>query len=93
MDEQARYEEAKKRVTELKEFYHHIVVYLIVNAILFFINIMTSPGYLWFLWPLLGWGIGIAFHALSVFGDFWGRSWEERKIREIMDRDKRLGGS
>ena len=93
MDEQARYEEAKKRVAELRDFYQHLVVYAVVNAILFTINILTSPRYYWFFWPLLGWGIGIVFHALSTFGAFWGKSWEERKIRELMDRDTRPGGN
>ena len=39
------------------------------------------------LWPALGWGVGIAFHAISVFGI--GKSWEERKIRELMEKDEK----
>ena len=31
--------------------------YLIFNAILFLINLMTYPGYWWFIWPALGWGL------------------------------------
>jgi uncharacterized membrane protein len=90
MDEQARYEQAKKRVTELKDFYQHLIVYLAVNAFLVVINLLTSPGHLWFYWPLLGWGIGVAIHAATVFGSskFWGSRWEERKIKELMDKDK-----
>lgn len=91
MDEQARYEEAKKRVLEIKGFYQHLVSYLIINAALLVINLLTSPQYLWFLWPLVGWGIGLAFHALSVFGGLWGKSWEERKIKELMEKDKPTG--
>ena len=91
MDEQARYEEAKKRVAEIKGFYQHLASYLVVNAALVIINLLTSPGYLWFVWPLGGWGIGLALHALSVFGGLWGKSWEERKIKEFMDRDKSTG--
>ena len=36
------------------------------------------------------WGIGIAFHALGVFGTniFLGHDWEERKIQQIMSKDK-----
>jgi hypothetical protein len=34
---------------------------------------MTAPGYLWFLWPALGWGVGIAFHAINVYGI--GKEW------------------
>lgn len=46
MDEQARYQEAKKRVAELKGFYQHLVSYLVVNAVLVVINLLTSPEYL-----------------------------------------------
>ena len=87
MDEQARYEDAKKRANEIKEFYQHLTTYVLVNAFLFAVNKLTSPGYNWFIWPLLGWGLGLVLHALSVFGRLWGRDWEKRKIKEIMDRD------
>jgi hypothetical protein len=89
MDEQARYQEAKRRVEEIKGFYLHLVSYLFVNAALVVINLLTSPEYLWFIWPLVGWGVGLIVHAFSVFGGLWGKSWEERKIKEIMEKDKR----
>lgn len=93
MDENASYERAKKRVEEIKGFYVHFTVYLLVNAGLFIINMLTDPGELWFRWPLLGWGIGVAIHAISVFGvgHLWGPEWEARKIRDIMDREKGPG--
>jgi uncharacterized membrane protein len=93
MDEQARYQEAKKRVEEIKVFYFHLVSYLLVNLTLVVINLLTSPGYLWFFWPLIGWGIGLILHALTVYGGFWGKAWEERKIKEIMEKDQRTGTS
>ena len=93
MDEQARYERAKKRVEELREFYQHLVVYLVVNAFLLALNLWTSPGHLWFYWPLLGWGLGVAIHGATVFGNnrFWGQRWEERKIKELMEKDRSDG--
>lgn len=87
MDEKARYDDAKKRVGELKDFYQHLLTYIVVNAFLFGINKVTSPGTNWFIWPLMGWGVGIVLHALTVFGLFWGRAWEERKVKELMDKD------
>jgi len=39
-----KYERAKKRVEELKGFYSHLTLFLIINAILILINIVTSPG-------------------------------------------------
>jgi 2TM domain len=37
------------------------------------------------------WGIGLVVHGLSVFGSnlFFGRGWEEKKIQELMDKDKK----
>ena len=91
ISEQEIYERAKKRVDELKSFYSHLFVYLAVNAGLFLLNIITSPRHLWFYWPLIGWGIGLAIHGLSVFGtqNLLGKDWEEKKIREIMEKEKR----
>lgn len=81
------YSKAKKRVKEIKEFYSNLASYCIVIPFLIFINLYTYPKFLWFFFPMLGWGIGLAFHAFSVFG--YGKDWEERKIKEIMDKDKR----
>jgi hypothetical protein len=85
------YERARKRVEELKSFYSHLLVYLAVNAGLFLLNIITSPKHLWFYWPLIGWGIGLTIHGLSVFGtqNLLGKDWEEKKIRELMEKEKR----
>ena len=85
-----KYEKAKKRVEEIKGFYSHLIVYVAVNILLVIINLVTSRGVLWFYWPLLGWGIGLFFHAMGVFvfSKFPGNQWEERKIKEIMEKMK-----
>lgn len=44
----------------------HLIVYLLVNALLTTMNLMTDPANLWFYWPLLGWGIGILAHGYLV---------------------------
>ncbi len=63
---QDRYEQAKKRVEEIKRFYVHLVVYVLVNLGLFAINMIASPGHVWFFWPALGWGIAVAIHAATL---------------------------
>jgi Predicted transcriptional regulators len=55
------YESAKQA------FYRHLLRYLLIIAMLFVINWLTGPGYLWAKWPALGWGIGILSHARKVF--------------------------
>jgi hypothetical protein len=69
------------------------VVFILVNAGLFAINLLATPGRLWFGWGMAGWGmagwgIGLAAHAISVFAfhGFLGREWEERRIRDYLDR-------
>ncbi len=89
MDDQTRYEHARKRVQALKGFYAHLAVYAIVNTFMLVINLLTSPHALWFYWPLLGWGIGIAMHAAAVLGTgTWGKDWEARKVKELMDKGR-----
>ena len=78
---------AKERVTELRDFYRHLGVYVIVNLGLFFINMTVSPEVLWFIWPLMGWGIAIVVHAVRVFVERPGSSWEEKKIAELMQEE------
>ncbi len=47
-------------------FGYHLTAYLAINAVLVWINFDTSPQYLWVMWPIIGWGIALAFHGLSV---------------------------
>lgn len=82
-----KYLKAKERVETLRGFYIHLTVYVIVNLGLFLINMMTSPETLWFIWPLMGWGIALALHALRVFVERPGSSWEEKKIAELMQEE------
>jgi hypothetical protein len=85
-----RYLKAQKRVEDLKGFYGNLSSYIIVNIGLMILNLLTSPSYLWFFYPLLGWGIGVAIHGMSVFNymPFLNRDWEEKKIQELLNKDK-----
>ncbi|MFO7719163.1 MAG: histidine kinase [Gillisia sp.] len=80
------YFKAKERVKEIKEFYGHIISYCIVIPFLIFMNYYTYWQFQWFWFPLLGWGLGLTMHAFSIFG--YGSNWEERKIAEIMAKEK-----
>ena len=48
-------------------FYYHLASYLIINALLIFINFDLYPQYLWFKFPLIAWTIMIIFHGWRVF--------------------------
>lgn len=86
------YIRARKRVKELEGFYWHAAVYVVVNIFLIIV-IGVNSGSFWhfgtFATPVF-WGIGLFFHYMSVFGKelFFGKNWEERKIREYMDKEK-----
>tara|TARA_R110002051_G_scaffold132697_1_gene206292 strand:+ start:11082 stop:11411 length:330 start_codon:yes stop_codon:yes gene_type:complete len=94
-------ERAKRRVAELKGFYVHLTVYIIVNVCItvFIIGASMSNGTtfidaFWnfgnFATPFF-WGIGLFFHAMKVFSfyPFFGKDWEERQIQKYMEEDKR----
>jgi len=76
---------AKDRVEKLKGFYGNLISYCCVIPMLVFINLKTG-GFQWFWFPMFGWGLGVAFHAIETFG--YGKSWEEKKIQEILNKDK-----
>lgn len=58
---------AIRRIQAKRGFLSHLTVYLAVNALLVLIWALTSAGYFWPVWPILGWGIGVAAHAASTF--------------------------
>jgi signal transduction histidine kinase len=76
---------ARRRANAEVGFYMHLLSYLGVMAFLAFINIMTT-GYPWFLWPALGWGIGLFAHYMAVFGS---RVVRERYFEPAVDREVR----
>jgi uncharacterized membrane protein len=88
MDES--YERAKKRVEELKGFYGHLIAYIVVNVFLAIVNLLTTPGFWWFLFVTFFWGIGLVAHGLSVFTKrgIFSKDWEDRKINEYMEKEK-----
>ena len=47
MDDE-QYKKAKKRVEELKGFYSHLAVYIVIITFLAVVNFFTTPGFWWF---------------------------------------------
>ena len=84
-NENLAYQRAKDKVEQLKGFYGNLISYCIVIPVLIIINLQSSNNFQWFWFPMLGWGMGLTFHALETFG--YGKSWEERKINELMNKD------
>ena len=91
LNEEDKYYLAKKRVEEIKGFYGNLTAYVIVNLVLIFINLYTSPRHLWFYWPLMWWGLGVVIHGLKTFEVLpcLGKEWEEKKIKQYMEEEKK----
>jgi len=58
---------AIRRIQAKRGFRVHFAVYLAVNALLVLIWALTSATYFWPVWPMLGWGIGVVAHGVSVY--------------------------
>jgi len=94
---QEKYERAEKKVKEIKGFYTHLVVYLLVNIFLILAQMgifsgklnVGMPAWGYFTTPFF-WGIGLFFHGLHVFKDNVGflKNWEQRKIKEYMEKEE-----
>ncbi|MFD0762696.1 2TM domain-containing protein [Lutibacter aestuarii] len=89
--ESSKYMRAVEQVEEIKAFYSGIVAYCIVIPILIYINLEYVPQFHWFWFPMLGWGIGMVFQGFKAFSynSVFGRNWEDRKIKEFMENDKK----
>ncbi|WP_437970685.1 2TM domain-containing protein [Sorangium sp. So ce260] len=62
-------------------FRSHLFSFLLVNAFLFAVNALT-PGPWWFFWPLLAWGLGLAFHARAALSS----DVSPRRLRREIER-------
>jgi hypothetical protein len=69
-------------------FYIHLTAYIAVNLLLVVVNFSVTPQYLWFIWPLCGWGIGLFAHWFAIFvGPQLLRRLAERELeKEHQDR-------
>lgn len=93
--EQMAYEMAHKKVKKLKNFYVHLIVYILVNSYLLimkYIRLDAGENFVSFgtFSTAFFWGIGLVAHAFSVFVPYFvlGKEWEEKKVRQYMEKEK-----
>ena len=90
------YKSAQKRIKDIKGFYVHLLVFVFINTAIFIVTTMDA-GFFKGLTEISNystiffWGIGLFAHWASVFGPnfIFGKKWEEKKIKELMDQDKK----
>lgn len=76
--------EAIHYVQNLKGFHLHWMSFAVVVLCLLGVNLLLTPEYLWVLWVVGSWGLGIALHAVMLFGMFglFDAEWEQRQFRK-----------
>ena len=92
-----KYQFAKNRVKRLKGFYIHLTIYIVINTMIIFGTFQDRPfnmtNFLSFetFSTAIFWGIGLFSHGISVFGKdlIFNKDWEEKKIQEFMEKNKK----
>ena len=56
-----------KQILQDRDFRNHLIAYVAVNLLLLAVNLLSTPAKLWFVWPLLGWGIGLVAHGAATY--------------------------
>lgn len=57
---------AVERIEARRTFGRHLRTYVIMSAMFVAVWFFSGEDYFWPVWPMLGWGLGLAFHALSL---------------------------
>lgn len=76
------YKEAKKRVKRKKEFYKELATFVVISLFLLFINVFSSPYYLWALWAIVPWGVGLLIKGIKIVSSSKTSQWEQNEIRK-----------
>jgi hypothetical protein len=80
---------AHKRAGAKLGWYVHAVVYVVVNLFIFAISRYGFGTRPWSIYPLLGWGLGLVLHGVSVFMLGAGGDLRERLVQKERDRLQR----
>ena len=92
---------AHKKLKELKGFYTHLTIYLVINTVLLILKFIGNSYYgepfmgpvwhfstfaTWFFW-----GIGLFFHGMKVFygRTLFSKNWEERQLQKFLKEDEK----
>lgn len=97
ISEQEKLKNAKKRLEKIKGFYVHATIYTLVNVLLLLSAIglfsggftnLHMPDWAHFTTPFF-WGIGLFFHGINTFKSGLFKDWENRKIKEYLEKEER----
>jgi hypothetical protein len=74
-------ENVRKKIRAKQKFRRDLGSFVLVNTFLFLINITTNPYNLWFIYPLLGWGLGL---GLKYYKLFLLPAYEEKELDKAL---------
>ncbi len=102
-NEYMRLEQARKRVGQLKKFYSHIMVFIVVNIALIILKLhlfdslrnwnkgVEFNNVSWTDWEIIAtpliWGVFLVGHGIWVFSRPFTKRWEERQIQKFIDEE------
>jgi hypothetical protein len=85
-------DEALRRIAHRRaSFKRDLFLYLIVMALLLMLNLWKNPEHMWVMWPAIGWGVGLAYHAWIAYGSKTGNL-EEEEYRKLKSKYEKRGG-
>jgi len=70
-------------------FVVHLATFVLVNVLLVGVNLVVTPGVLWFQWSLLGWGLGMVLHAVILYRLATGERLQKRVIERALHKKER----
>jgi len=92
MEENEKFKRAQARVRRIRSFYSNVITFILVNILLFVINLISNPYNLWFYWVTIIWGFVLIVQAINIFtirDHFLGEEWEKKKIKDLIDKEKK----
>ena len=82
---------ARRRVARKTGFYVHALVFVVVNLGLYAIN-SAAGGARWSMYPLWGWGLGLAIHGVvtwvALSGDGLRDRWVRQEVERLRERER-----
>ncbi|MCK5017042.1 MAG: 2TM domain-containing protein [Candidatus Peribacteraceae bacterium] len=61
-----RYEITRKKADSVNKFFLHFIVFLCINTFLLILNLAVNPSFLWIIFPIAFWGIGLIVHGFLL---------------------------
>ena len=81
-------DEARRYVRRKRIFYTVLGVWIALSLMWFAIDMLDDSSSIWFYWPMLGTGIGVAIFGIVLLGigGLFGADWERREIEKYERR-------